>query len=248
MVLESNRCRFGIDLIISGHRHYQELLMPGETSKTAGSTQVPVCWKIGVVWSRGRRILLGSGLRLCNHHLRWRWRNHFGPWRSWVFLSRGMGWWRCRGTPDLKGDDDAYGFFVAGTWRFGWGNWFCAWWEVWVGSLQNLSTASLLSFGQIDALCFYARLRGSKICRTKDLFLSKSSRLGRNELPCELPTSDLWVRQGSTWERFHTRGDFGALQLEVSDCLFFCSQLLILVNWCTAGMIMDDLWVSLSFF
>ena len=31
--------RYGIDLIISGHRHYQKLLLPGETTKTARNTQ-----------------------------------------------------------------------------------------------------------------------------------------------------------------------------------------------------------------
>jgi len=61
--------RYGIDLIISGHRHYQKLLLPGETTKTAPAFPFAT-------------IISGGGGGITSDRM-----------------------------PELKGDDDAYGFF-----------------------------------------------------------------------------------------------------------------------------------------
>eukprot|EP00435_Cladocopium_sp_Y103_P057339 s503_g19.t1 len=61
--------RYGIDLIISGHRHYQKLLLPGETTKTAPAFPFAT-------------MISGGGGGITSDRM-----------------------------PELKGDDDAYGFF-----------------------------------------------------------------------------------------------------------------------------------------
>ena len=39
---KSGCARYGIDLIISGHRHFQKVTLPGETTETVRDTQVVV--------------------------------------------------------------------------------------------------------------------------------------------------------------------------------------------------------------
>ena len=40
--MKIDSARYGIDLIISGHRHFQKVTLPGETTETVRDTQVVV--------------------------------------------------------------------------------------------------------------------------------------------------------------------------------------------------------------